>query len=287
MKKLLFHFDTDPVPSTFDAVVAYDGGADHLIQLAGVQAENVGEMVDGVIYTRPPKEKKNSAIFISGSNLDAGEALLKAVRRKFFANFRVSVMLDSSGCNTTAAAGVVRITNAHPVSGKRAVVLAGTGPVGQRAAVLLAREGAEVVLTSRKLDRAQAACRLMRDSFGVSLTPLEVRDEATTLAALDGAQIVFAAGKTGIQLVAEHQWVDNPTIEVMADVNTEPPLGIEGIDMMDRGEVRHGKLIFGGIGIGSLKLKLHRACIGQLFERNDQVLDALEIYEMAKALASD
>ena len=27
MKKLLFQLDTDPRPSTFDAVVAYDGGA--------------------------------------------------------------------------------------------------------------------------------------------------------------------------------------------------------------------------------------------------------------------
>ena len=29
MKKLLFQFDTDTVPSVFDVVVGYDGGADH------------------------------------------------------------------------------------------------------------------------------------------------------------------------------------------------------------------------------------------------------------------
>ena len=34
----------------------------------------------------------------------AGEALFKAVKKRFFANFRVSVMLDSNGSNTTAAA---------------------------------------------------------------------------------------------------------------------------------------------------------------------------------------
>jgi len=38
------------------------------------------------------------------------------------------------------------------------------------------------------------------------------------------------------------------------------------------------------VGIGALKLKLHRAGIGQLFERADQVLDAEEIYEMAKVM---
>ena len=39
------------------------------------------------------------------------------------------------------------------VEGKKVVVLAGTGPVGQRVAALLAKEGAQVILTSRKLDR--------------------------------------------------------------------------------------------------------------------------------------
>ena len=30
MKKLLFIFDTDTPPNTFDVVVAYDAGADHV-----------------------------------------------------------------------------------------------------------------------------------------------------------------------------------------------------------------------------------------------------------------
>ena len=52
-----------------------------------------------------------------------GEALLAAVRKKFFANFRVSVMLDSNGANTTAAAAVAWLTHAAPgrsLAGKRA-----------------------------------------------------------------------------------------------------------------------------------------------------------------------
>ena len=30
MKKLLYQFDTDAIPSVFDSVVAYDGGADNV-----------------------------------------------------------------------------------------------------------------------------------------------------------------------------------------------------------------------------------------------------------------
>ena len=64
MKKLLYQFDTDEHPSVFDSVVCHDGGADHVIGYGGVHPHNVGAMVDGAIFTRSPKEKKNTAIFI-------------------------------------------------------------------------------------------------------------------------------------------------------------------------------------------------------------------------------
>jgi len=84
-----------------------------------------------------------------------GEAMLKAVQDAFFGPVRVSVMAESNGSNTTAAAAVLKIIRAVPVAGKRAVILAGTGPVGVRAATLLAKEGCQVVLTSRTMSRAR------------------------------------------------------------------------------------------------------------------------------------
>ncbi|WP_317706603.1 NADP-dependent methylenetetrahydromethanopterin/methylenetetrahydrofolate dehydrogenase [Methylomarinovum caldicuralii] len=286
MKKLLFQFDTDSHPASFDTVVAYDGGADHVIGHANLTPDNVGPLVDGTIFTRAPKDKKNTAIFIGGSDLQAGEALLAAVTARFFADFRVSVMLDSNGSNTTAAAGVARIASSTEVRGKRAVVLAGTGPVGQRAAALLAKEGAQVVLTSRALARARAACEAMKRRFGVEITPVEAIDNAARAAVIEDAHIVFATGAAGVQLLEESQWRDLPRLEVLVDANATPPLGIEGVDMMDRGTERHGKICWGAIGFGTLKLAVHRACIAKLFERNDRVLDAEEIYAIAKEMAA-
>ncbi len=284
-KKLLFHFDTDPMPSVFDTVVANDGGADHVHGYGGVTPDNVGPLVDGTIFTRSPKEKKNTAIFVSGSNMVAGEALFKAVQKRFFSNFRVSAMLDSNGSNTTAAAMVAQLEHAaDSLKGKKAVILAGTGPVGQRAGVMLAKEGADVVLTSRGMDRAIQACEDMKASFDVEMTPAEVRDEAQAVAALEGAQIVLACGAAGIELLKEELWKNHPTIEMMSDVNATPPLGFGGIDMMDKGKSYDGKLVFGAIGVGTLKLELHRRCIGNLFESNDQVFDCMEIYELAKQM---
>ena len=282
LKKLLFHLDTDPIANTFDTVVGYDGGADHVTVQGGITPKNVVKLVDGVIFTRAPKSKKNSALFVTGSDMAEGEALLKAVRNHFFDDFRVSVMLDSNGSNTTAAAAVAFVRKHLDISGKRAVILAGTGPVGQRAGLMLAKEGADVVITSRKIMRAEAACAAIQHTFGVTLSPAMARDNDTTNEVLDGANIVIATGAAGVQLIAPKQWQTLPGLEVVIDANATPPLGIDGIEMTDRGNERHGKVCYGALGFGGFKLEVQRACVEKLFERNDQVFDALEIYDIAK-----
>jgi hypothetical protein len=287
MKKLLYQLDTDPHPAVFDNVVAYDGGADHVTAYGGITPANVGPLVDGAIFTRAPKEKKFTAIFVGGSNMAEGEALLEAVQKKFFANFRVSVMLDSNGSNTTAAAGVAWLAHRRSLAAKRAVVLAGTGPVGQRAAVMLAKEGCQVAITSRKAERAQAAARAIGERFKVEVEPIEAFDNPARARAIEGAQIVFAAGAAGVNLLDEAAWAHDQTLELLSDANATPPLGIAGVDMMDKGKERHGKTVWGAIGFGALKIALHRACIAQLFESHERVLDAEAIYAVAKPMLQE
>jgi hypothetical protein len=88
-----------------------------------------------------------------------------------------------------------------------------------------------------------------------------------------------------VELLEPAHWQDNAVIELMADANATPPLGIGGTDMMDRGAERSGKIVWGAIGFGTLKLALHRACIARLFEANNLVLDAEEIFALAKTMA--
>ena len=285
MKKLLFQFDTDAHASTFDTVVAYDGGADHVIGHANVSPENVGGLVDGCIFTRAPKDKKNTAIFIGGSNMAAGEALFKAVQKQFFPGFQVSVMLDSNGSNTTAAAAVAKIASSTRLAGKQAVILAGTGPVGQRAAAMLALEGASVTITSRSLANAEQACAAVKQRFGVEINAVAAPDFDSRAAAIANANIILATGAAGIELLKPEHWQNHPHLEVIADANATPPVGIGGTNMMDKGELREGKIVWGAIGFGALKLALHRACIGKLFDSNKQVFDAEIIFELAKQMA--
>lgn len=284
MKKLLYQFDTDPLPAVFDNVVAYDGGADIVTPYGGVNPKNVGALVDGAIFTRAPKDKKLTAIFIGGANMTEGEELLKAVRKKFFSNFRVSVMLDSNGSNTTAAAAVAWLAHGRSLAGKKAVVLAGTGPVGQRAAVMLAREGAQVTITSRDLARGQDIVKQIAERFKVEIGVVAAPDTASRAKAIEGAHIVLGTGAGGIQLLEEKHWKDSPTLELLSDANASPPPGIEGIDLMDKAASRHGKTVWGAIGFGALKIALQRACVAKLFEQNDLVLDCEEIHALAKTM---
>lgn len=286
MKKLLFQLDTDAHPAVFDTVVAYDGGADHVIGHGNVTPDDVTPLVEGAIFTRAPKDKKYTALFVGGSDMVAGEKLFKAIQKNFFADFRVSVMLDSNGSNTTAAAGVAKLLSSGRIKDKKAVVLAGTGPVGQRAAIMLAKEGAsEVIVTSRQLNRAEQACADMKNSFNVDITPAAADDYDSRGKIIEDAQIIFATGAAGIELLKPEHWENNNNIELIADANATPPIGIGGTDMMDRGTERHGKIVWGAIGFGTLKLALHRACIAKLFESNDQLFDAEEIFSLAKTMA--
>jgi hypothetical protein len=284
MKKLLYQFDTDTLPSVFDNVVGYDGGADHVSAYGGVNAENVGGLVEGAIFTRSPKDKKNTALFLGGSNMLQGEAVLSAIRAKFFAKFRVSIMFDCNGSNTTAAAAVAWLEHGRALTGKRAVVLAGSGPVGQRAAVLLAREGANVASTGRMLTGVQSARDTIKARFGIDVEAIEAPTNADRAAAIRGAHIVLATGASGVTLLEAKQWQENSSLELIADANASPPAGIEGVGLTDRAASSHGKILFGALGFGALKLAVHRACIARLFEQNDLVLDADEIYGIAKGM---
>ena len=96
---------------------------------------------------------------------------------------------------------------------------------------------------------------------------------------------MLATGAAGVELLKPEHWQDHPHLQVLADANATPPVGIGGTEVMDKGMERHGKIIWGAIGFGSLKLALHRACVGKLFDSNKQVFDAEVIFELAQTMA--
>jgi len=285
MKKILLHLDTSPAASVFDRIVAIDAGADEVLSYGAVTPDAVRDLVHGAIFTRGPKDLHHTAVFIGGTDMRAGERILDAALKAFFGPLRVSVMLDSNGSNTTAVAADAKLMQTvGDVRGRRAVVVAGTGPVGTRAAGLLARAGANVAITSRHADEARDVAKQIHDRFGGSVEAIVVTDPSQVGSALRDAELLLNAGPAGVQLVPRDAWVNLPKLRVVADLNAVPPLGIDGIEVTDAGTDRHGAKVFGALGVGNFKMKVHKRCIAKLFERNDFVLDAESIGEVAREL---
>jgi methylenetetrahydrofolate/methylenetetrahydromethanopterin dehydrogenase (NADP+) len=287
MRKLLLQLDSSRLPSVFDQVVAYDAGADDIMSYGGVTETDVRDLIHGCIFTRGPKHLHNTAVWIGGSNMSAGEQLLAMAQDAMFDPLRVSVMLDSNGSNTTAVAAVVKIEETlGDLHGRKAVILAGTGPVGQRAAGLLARDGARVTITSRKPEQGEKARQFINARFNVQVEAVTMDDPQKLPRILEGAEVLLNSGPAGVQMVPKQMWTSVKTLKVAVDLNAVPPLGIEGIDVNDAGVKREGVVVFGAFGIGNFKTALHKACVARLFTRNDLVLDAEAIAEVARELVA-
>ena len=117
------------------------------------------------------------------------------------------------------------------------------------------------------------------------MEPAATGTMAELQAALSGRVLVIAAGAAGSMLFPRSARPACPELRVAIDLNAVPPLGIEGIEVTDKATEREGVLCYGAIGVGDTKMKIHKAAIARLFESNDQVMDAEEVYALAASLA--
>jgi hypothetical protein len=303
MKKILIQLDSDKLASTFDCIVAYDAGADIVQSYGGVAPADVCGLILSAFFTRGIADLKDLACWIGGSDVDVGEELLSEARRAFFGPFKISLMLDSNGCNTTACTAIAKLARQTELRGTNALVI-GPGPVGLRASVLLAGEGCRVQLTSippqllgprfnaELARRTSASGRRVAESFlagpsavaGGTIQITDVGDPAQLEKCLDHAELVVAAGPAGLCILPHETWATKPQLKWLLDFNLTEPLGIEGIKPGDDFAAYGGKRALGALAIGNPKMKVHKACIARLFEKNDLVLDTEGVYAIAKQL---
>jgi hypothetical protein len=286
-RRILIQLDSDDQASVFDRIVAIDASADEVLTYNGIRPEHVRDIVHGAIFTRGPSDLRYTAIFIGGSDVAAGERLLDETRRHMLPQLglSVSILLDANGANTTAAAAVLCASRRAELSGAQALVLGGTGPVGQRVALLLARQGARVRLGSRHLARAAAASKSIQGRLpGVEIEPVATATGDDLRAALADVSVVISAGAAGAVLLPHAARTAAGELKLGIDLNAVPPFGIEGIEVTDKGTDRDGIISFGAIGVGQVKMKIHKAAIARLFESNNHVLDAEEVYALAITL---
>lgn len=293
-KRILIQLDCDSQPSTFDAVVAVDAGADVLLRHGGVTPENVVPLVHGAMFTRGGADLASTAIFIGGSDVAAAEAVAARVRGAFFGPVRVGVLVDPSGANTTAAAAVVAAARhlllksgekPHP----RALVLGGTGPVGQRVARLLAGRGAIVTVASRTLHRAEEVVqRISATVPQAAMSAVEwtgsVRTDTALARLVEQVDVIVAAGAAGVKLLDAPGRALALAAKVIIDLNAVPPAGIEGVVANDKARLDGSVVVYGALGVGGTKMKIHKAAISRIFAQPDAFLDAEDLLAIGEQL---
>ena len=282
--RILIQLDTDPQASVFDAVVAIDAGAERLLQYANVKPEQVRDLVHGSMYTRGPQDLKNTAIFVGGANVSHGEQVFKNAIDAMFDPFKVSVMIDCNGSNSTAAAAVISASRHVNLEGNTALVLAATGPVGQRVSKILANEKCTVYLSSRSLERSQECVdQLVAQGIPKSrLIAISSGDEVWTEKAIRESQMVFACGAAGVRLMTSEQLKQAKDLRVAIDLNAVPPLGIDEIALTDKAVLRGQRYDYGALGVGGLKMKIHKASVASLFETNTRTIDCQEMMTIGR-----
>lgn len=289
-RSILIQLDPDLQPSVFDGVVAVDAGVDVLFRHGGVTPEQVEAIVHGAIFTRGGDDLARTAIFVGGSDVNAADSLRKAVERSFIGPFRVSVLFDPNGCNTTAAAAVLaaeagaKSLLGTDLKGVKAAVLGATGPVGQRVARLLMGLGADVRVGSRSIDRSRAlAEQLNKDGHGHAI-PFSSETNESVVIGLRDVSVVVAAGAAGAMLLPWEVREALPALRVAIDLNAVPPAGIEGVAPNDKQADQNGLLAWGALGVGGTKMKIHRKAIESLFLANDRRIDAEQCLEIGRSL---
>jgi hypothetical protein len=284
--KVLLQIDHDPLASSFDSIVALDAGVDHLLTYAAVKPLELESLIHGGIFTRGSADLHRTAAFFGGSNVEKAMELFTRAQRCFMGPFQFSIMADPNGSNTTAAAAVLSAQRHLNLEKTNVVVLAGTGPVGQRIGLLASLAGATVTIGSRNLQRAADVARRIEAETDNRATPAQIDSQLLAGQAIASADVVFAAGAAGVELLETAALDYNPHLRVVLDTNAIPPLGITAIQAGDRGALRGSTICYGALAIGQLKMKIHKRCLEHLFETNNAILDTPQIYQIGAQVAA-
>ncbi|WP_442498814.1 NAD(P)-dependent methylenetetrahydromethanopterin dehydrogenase [Methylobacter sp. sgz302048] len=245
--------------SPFDVNMAMDAGWVSAVPYINVEPSEVQGLVQDAIFSRSQKNLKRTAIFIGGRDTKQAMDMLRAAKHAMVPPFEVSVFADPSGAFTTAAGMVATVERElatkfnTTLAGKNILALGGTGPVGQAAAVIAAQAGAHVRIIGRQLERAQSIADMCSNEFGDGKITIEAGADADKAEYIKTADVVFATGAAGIELLSAELVASAPQLKVAADVNAVPPSGIAGVDAFHDGTPIQGSKS-GAVGIGALAI---------------------------------
>jgi methylene-tetrahydromethanopterin dehydrogenase len=264
--------------SPFDVNMALDAGWISAIPYINVEPSEIKGLTQDVIFSRSPKGLKKTGMFIGGRDTKQARDMLKAAKNAMFSPFEVPVFADPSGAFTTAAGMVACVEDelkekfSTDFNGKNLIILGGTGPVGQAAAVLAAQAGAEVTIVGRQLEKAQRIAELCNQEFGEGKINIGAAADSDKAELVKSVDVVFATGAAGIELLSSELMESAAHLKVAADINAVPPYGIAGVDAFDSGKVipgTNGAVGIGALAIGNVKYQTQNLMLKKMIESDE------------------
>lgn len=282
--------------SPFDVNMALDAGWISAIPYTNVEASEVQGLVQDAIFSRSQKSMRRTGIFIGGRDTKQAMDMLKTAKNSMVPPFEVSVFADPSGAFTTAA-GMVAATERELVNkfgsgleGKNILALGGTGPVGQAAAVISAKAGANVTIVGRQLEKAQRIADMCNIEFGDGETNILAAADADKAELMQTTDVVYATAAAGIEVLSAELVASAPQLKVAADVNAVPPSGIAGLDAFHDGTPIAGSnsnaVGIGALAIGNIKYQAQNRLLKTMIEHVDDTHVYLH-FEHAFAVARE
>ena len=279
--------------SPFDVNMAMDAGWVCAVPYINVEPSEVRGLVQDAIFSRSSKGLKKTGIFIGGRDTKQAMDMLKTAKNSMVPPFEVSVFADPSGAFTTAAGMVAAVERElhtkfnTSLEGKNILALGGTGPVGQAAAVIAAQAGAHVRIIGRQLDKAQRIADMCSEEFGEGKITISAGADADKPEYMKTADVVFATGAAGIELLSAELIAAAPQLKVAADVNAVPPSGIAGVDAFHNGTPiegsKSGAVGIGALAIGNIKYQAQNKLLKLMIESDKPVyLHFTHAFEVAR-----
>ena len=298
-KRSIIHMFTPMAhTSPFDINMAIDAGYDIAFPHQNMQLAEVSGMTQDAIFSRGPTGVKKTGLFIGGRDIGVAMDMLDAAKKAMVSPFKISVFADPSGAFTTAASLVACVGHElknktqHGFKGTKVIVFGGTGPVGFTTAIIAAQQGAHTTIVDySSLDTALEFAAVAKRRFNVDLAAtIAVSDEDKARLITD-ADIIFCTAKAGIQVLSASVLSSAKKLKVAGDVNAVPPLGIEGIKVMDSGVLlthainSKGAVGIGALAVGNVKYNIQHQLLRQTLETKTPVyIDFRGAYECAKEL---
>jgi methylene-tetrahydromethanopterin dehydrogenase len=281
--------------SPFDVNMALDAGFDAAIPYTNVTVEDVNGLVQDAIFSRGPEGVKRTGVFIGGKRAIEALNMMDRAKKAMVPPFEVSVFADPAGSFTTAAAMVacakkaLRTKFETGLKGKLVVVFGGTGVVGFASAVIAAIDGAQPSIVGYDgPERVRKLAAEANQRFAVNIGYADGSTEGQKAELVREAEVIFAAGPAGRQLLSHDQIKQAKRLLVIADVNAVPPAGVEGVGVNDDAKPLAGtKAVgIGALAVGNIKYKTEAGLFDTMIQSEKPVyLDFREAYDLAQKLA--